>query len=345
LSDFVPPPQERKKSSHNHGVGGERRDGVRGGATCGVKQQLRMTEGFDAQSALVTPRENTANCAVPDTAFERTGRGKHEWRVSLLSARNHMVTAAKTSFAERSTRDLGALKIFETTMKFAAAEPTLSLAVGEVFNTLTGLLPSPLSAVKTSFELAGDIYSRAADAARGARLDLWIEAHRDAANEMRERDLNFEDAKHAWIESAIDELVDDESEQGERRKQEWELAMLKVKFPVHETTQQFEHHLYERWCREVGGHFSVNLYRTDRHHPGAEEVGSTDQNHPAFGGRQVYGMNIPDQILDRLERQKLDPTQELNLPVEQRHHEREPGTGRWVGRKVTRFDRHEEPRR
>lgn len=345
MSDFVPPPQEQQKTPRSRDLGTPGGAPERRGSSSGVKQRLRTTDGFDAQDALLTPRENATNGAARDTAFERTGRGKHEWRVSLLSARNHMGHAAKESISERSTRDLEALKIFETTMKFAAAESTLSLAVGGVFNTLTGLLPSPLSAVKTSFELVGDIYSKAADAARGARLDVWIEAHRDAANEMRERDLSFEDTKHAWIESAIDKLVDDESDQGERRKQEWELAMLKVKFPVRETTQQFEHHLYERWCREVGAHFSVNLYRTDRRHPGDEEVGSTDQNHPAFGGRQVHGMNIPDQILDRLGRQQLDPTRELSLPVEHRHHEREPGTGRWVGRKVTRFDRDEEPRR
>ena len=114
--------------------------------------------------------------------------------------------------------------------------------------------------------------------------------------------------------------------------------MTTIRFPVSVTSAQLEFHLYDQWCRQAGAYFSVNVYRTDRHYPGQEEIGTTDQNHRAFAGRQVFGMKVPEKILDRLERVGIDPLRALDLPIETRHHEREPGTGRWKGGQTSRSD-------
>ena len=120
--------------------------------------------------------------------------------------------------------------------------------------------------------------------------------------------------------------------------------MVDIEFPVISTAADLEHHLHERWCAEVGARLVVNLYRTDRDYPGQEEVGRADQE-TAHGGRQIFQVGVPPEIQRRLGIMTQGKPKPLDLPVEHRHHEREPGTGRWVGRKVTRFDRDEEPRR
>lgn len=343
MSDFVPPPQEHQKATRSHNVGTHDRAPEQRGSSAGVKQQLRLTDGIDAQNALLTPRENTASGAARDTAFERTGRGKHEWRMALLNARNHMIGAAVTTIGLRADQDEVALEAFQHTMEFAEDETVLGLAIGGTFNALVGTLSGPIATVRTAVELVGDIYTEAAKASRGARLDTWIERHRDAANQMTERGLDAQGEEFRWASAEIDRLVADESDEGEREKQRWEENMLEIKFPVVTTAADLEHHLYERWCEEVGARLVVNLYRTDRLYPGHEEVGRADQE-TTYGGRQIFQEGVPPQILRRLGVMKRAP-KDLDLPVEHRHHEREPGTGRWVGREVTRFDRDEEPRR
>jgi hypothetical protein len=186
--------------------------------------------------------------------------------------------------------------------------------------------------------LVADIYTKAGAAAQRVRLDAWIEAHRDAMVKLRERRIDAQDEEWRWLDGEIERLVADDSDNGERIRQEWEEVMLKLQFPVDVSTEQLEFHLYDQWCRQAGAYFSVNLYRTNRHYPGQEEVGTTDQNHPAFAGRQVYGMKIPTKILDRLARVEVDPVRALDLPIETRHYERENGTGRWGGTEVRRSE-------
>ena len=318
---------------------------------------MRMTDGFDTQAALLAPRENGPNRGAPKAdgsvvqrrgsndsnasepePFVRTGRGKHEWRMALLGARNDMITSAVAMVNERAERDANALTAFEHTMKFAEHESVSDLAIDGALNIVTGALPSPMNSIKATVTLVGDIYGKARAASRNVRLDAWIEAHRDALVKMRERRIGEHHAELAWLGEQIEVLLSDDSDNGERQKQSWETSMTTIRFPVSVTSAQLEFHLYDQWCRQAGAYFSVNVYRTDRHYPGQEEIGTTDQNHRAFAGRQVFGMKVPEKILDRLERVGIDPLRALDLPIETRHHEREPGTGRWKGGQTSRSD-------
>ena len=55
---------------------------------------------------------------------------------------------------------------------------------------------------------------------------------------MRERGIEENHAEFGWLEGVIDKLVADESDDGERIKQEWEEAMRTIDLPVLETTEQ-----------------------------------------------------------------------------------------------------------
>ncbi|MFO0746386.1 MAG: hypothetical protein U1F43_12030 [Myxococcota bacterium] len=282
----------------------------------------------------------TGACAAP-AYVEPTHRGRHEWRMALRQARDAMVGKLRQVVAERYGRDDAALTNFQSTMQFARAENVVGLSIVGAFTSFVLPVMGPLANVMRAVVVSSDIYGKASAASQNVALGAWIDAHRRAIQSVRETSFDGAGATAlAPLDAVIEDLVGDPSQDGERRKQELEAAMVRAEFPVEVTTLDLEMHLYEAWCRLHGARFVQELFEVSGDYPGQEEVGTTDQAHPAFRGRQITGVHVPPQILDTLARLGIDPMR-MSLPVDSRHHRRrapDNGTPHWEDGDVTHFE-------
>ncbi|MEM7659927.1 MAG: hypothetical protein AAF399_27690 [Bacteroidota bacterium] len=284
-----------------------------------------------AGSTLIPPALQFSQATTPpiqrvddeEEDFEPSGRSSHQWRTALLGARNQMVGRmmdAKQEFFQRHTE---AMNQFERTMDFASEKSAAGLILKAEMNQLLGQLPAPLNTVVTQVTIVADAYQQAGAASAAVNLDTWIEQKRNALQTMREMTIDPD----TWpqitaINTRIESLVADTSTEAERERQQWELNMLNPSFDVGPTAQEIEFALYDEWCYKKGAFFVSHTYQTDRHYPGYQEIGRTDQSHAAFGGEQRWARNVPSQILDRLQRLGLRPERTLNLPSETVAHDR-----------------------
>lgn len=267
-------------------------------------------------------------------AIEETRRTRHEWRMALVGARSHVADQVRFGIQERYNRDSAALTGFAQTVAFAKEENVVGLVLGSAFGALVLPVDGILAGIVGALSVASDIYSKADAASQSVSLQVWIEQHRGALERLRETQVDpATNPALMPLTELIEALVADESYEGERKKQELESAMTGFTAKVSVTAAELELHLYSAWCQARGGRFVAHAYETGRDYPGQEEIGTTDQNHPGFKGRQIYPENIPTEILDRLGRPGLDPQDprkpvdplRLNVPVDTMHHKRAPG--------------------